>query len=89
MVPDGLHPQMLRELPAAISRLLLIILKYCGHWEKQSKTGGQEMPLQTLTVAGRRTQGTIDLSPSPCKGDGAHNPGNYFQAHEGQEGNWE
>lgn len=30
VVLDGTHPQRLRERPAAISRLLLIILKHCG-----------------------------------------------------------
>lgn len=64
-VPDGTHPQMLRELPAATSRLLLIILKHCGNWEEHTKTGGKEIPLQTVTMAGRRIQGTPDLSASP------------------------
>lgn len=61
VVPDGTHPQMLRELPAAISRLVLIILKHCGNWKKHTKTGGKEISLQTATMTGRRTQGTATL----------------------------
>lgn len=62
VVSDGTHPQMLRELPAAIPKLLLITLKHYGNWEKHTTTEGKEISLQTVTMAGRRTQGTTRLA---------------------------
>lgn len=69
VVPDVTHPKILRELPAAISMLLLIILKCCGNWEKHPKTGGNEMSLQHVT--GRkedpRNYRLVSLTSIPAK----------------------
>lgn len=69
-----------------------IPLKGDGHWRRFMRTGRKKTLLLCSRRARRSIWSTTGSSASPQslerKGDGANNPGNHFQAREGQEGDW-
>ena len=66
MGPDGMHPQVLRELADVLAEAPLpSSLKGPGEQEKCLRTGGKPKSLQPSKRARRRTQGTTGRSASP------------------------
>lgn len=89
MWPGEVHPWVLRELTNVIVRLLSVIL------EKSLWLRGAPEHLYNTNVTHifkkckREESGNLEASQlyfHPWEGDAATNPANYFQTHEGQEG---
>jgi len=65
MGPDGMHPQVLRELKDVIAEPLYIVFERSWRTGKCLRTEGKPTSLQSSKRARRRTQGTTDQSASP------------------------
>ncbi|PKU45921.1 rna-directed dna polymerase from mobile element jockey-like [Limosa lapponica baueri] len=84
MGPDGMHPQLLRKLSDVIARPLSVIIK--GSWRLgEVPEDCRKTNVTPIFKKGGKKDSGQPASPQSLKGDGAANPGNCFQAHEGSE----
>ena len=88
MGPDGMHPQVLRELADVIAESLPTIFERSWRRGEMPEDWRKANVTPIFQKARRRTQGTTGWSASPpsWKDDGAAHSRGHLQASGGKEG---
>lgn len=89
MRPNGLHPQVLKELADVTVGPLSIIFKIPWWLGKAPEDWKKANTSPTLKKVKEEDLWNYRPYLYPWEGDAATNPGNYFQTHQGQEDDWE